>query len=155
MQRHNSESRLPREIRAARYCQPWRGTLRKIRPGSRIDGDGRAMPPGTITLGYFLHGHLRGSAQIIPSGRRKRETAEVRLSVDAAWQNCGVGTMLMNGAIEHARSRSIGGLYLRCHALNVRMQRLAEKFGAEIGFEDSACFARLEVASVATCHGGG
>ncbi len=154
MQGHNSQSRLPREIRAASRCRPWLGRLRKI-PHEPRSRDGQAISRGTIALGYFLHGHLRGSAQIIPLSLREREGAEVRLSVDAAWRNCGVGTMLMDGVITHARSRGIGELYLRCHALNIRMQRLAEKFGAEIGFEDCACLARLDVASVATRHGGG
>ena len=74
------------------------------------------------------------------------------LSVAPAWQDCGIGSLLMAHVLDHARERGIDHLYLRCHALNARMQSIAEKFGATFAFDDCECFAHFPVARAAACH---
>jgi RimJ/RimL family protein N-acetyltransferase len=115
----------------------WQGTFRALAPAGAAH---RSM-----TIGYFLHGRLRGTVRITRLGRGPRRSAEIALSVEPAWQGCGIGTLLMAEAVRRARAADIACLYLRCHALNSRMQRLAAKFGAIIGFEDCQCFAHIAV----------
>ena len=40
-----------------------------------------------------------------------------------------------------------------CHALNRRMQRIAERFGARVGFEGCECFAEITLRDKARATG--
>ena len=57
--------------------------------------------------------------------------------------------MLMEALLQRARLLGLEDLYLHCHALNEPMQRLAERFGAEIGFEDCQAYGRIRLADTA------
>jgi hypothetical protein len=53
----------------------------------------------------------------------------------------------MNALLRQARELRIDDVHLRCHALNQPMQILAERFGAEIGFEDCQAYGRIRLAA--------
>lgn len=101
----------------------------------------------TLVLGCFADGYLRGAAglRVLPSSDGGR-TAEIAFSVEAPWQGRGIGTALMAAVVRAARERGIERLSLSCHALNHRMQRIAERFMANVGFEDCEYVADIAVA---------
>jgi RimJ/RimL family protein N-acetyltransferase len=105
--------------------------------------------PARVVIGFFVGLHMRGAAELraflpSPGGHQARITkAQVALSVESAWQGRGIGTALMAETLRTARERGIDQLHLTCHALNRRMQRIAERFGATIGFEGCECFAEI------------
>lgn len=99
----------------------------------------------TIVLGCFVGGHMRGAIQLRCRQSDWGREAEVVVSVETAWQGRGIGRALMAEAIATAQERGIVRLYLSCHALNRRMQQIAEAFDARIEFEDGACFAEFTV----------
>jgi GNAT superfamily N-acetyltransferase len=150
-------------VRSSASPAHWEGTVRELRPtqlyhyqwhlmrlevgwhGVPFSGalGGRWDEWDRVVLGCFVDGHMRGAIQLrSPQSDRARE---VVLSVEKAWQGRGIGRALMAGAIAVARGRGIGHLYLSCHALNRRIQRIAETFGGKIEFEDGACFAEIAV----------
>jgi RimJ/RimL family protein N-acetyltransferase len=101
--------------------------------------------PGAVALGYCLGGRVRGVAYLLPLKRTAQSRAEMRIAVEEAWQGCGVGTLLMEALLQQAGHLGVAHLYLRCHALNEPMQRLAERFGAEICFEDCQAYGHIPV----------
>lgn len=107
--------------------------------GERVDGS------HTLVLGYFVEGHMRGAVELRSLQSQWSGKAEIAFSVEKAWQGQGIGTALMAAAINAARMRRIARLYLTCHALNRRMQRIAEGVTAKIGFENCECFAEIDV----------
>jgi len=135
----------------------WLGTVRELSPAElhHLHGDAHrteGADRGAIVLGYFLRGQLCGIARIVPLKPGAGRRAEVRLTVEQPWQSCGIGTMLMAGLLHHARRCGVNDLYLRCHALNSRMQKIAQRFGARIGFEDCECFAHIALAGTVSCQ---
>jgi GNAT superfamily N-acetyltransferase len=115
---------------------------------------------GRVITGFFVGLHMRGAAELrefLPrpdgDGHTQIAKAQVALSVESAWQGRGIGTALMAETLRTARERGIDQLHLTCHVLNRRMQRLAERFGATIGFEGCECFAEIAVRDEAWATG--
>ena len=100
-----------------------------------------------IIIGCFVDGHMRGAAELRALSATRHRDAQILLSVEPAWQGCGIGTALMADAVRIGRQRNIEHLHLTCHALNRRVQRIAEKLGARVGFEGCECFAEIAVGS--------
>jgi len=91
---------------------------------------------GVIIYGFFVDGMLRGAAEL-----RLLEhacEAEAALSVERAWQSRGAGTALLKRVLLAARNRQIKQLHMICLAGNPRMQQLALKFDAELGFQSGS-----------------
>ncbi len=115
--------------------------------------------PARVITGFFVGLHMRGAAELReflprPGGHQVQVAkAQVTLSVESAWQGRGIGTALMAEILRTARERGIGQLHLTCHALNRRMQRIAERFGATIGFEGCECFAQITLRDEACATG--
>ncbi|WP_407049271.1 GNAT family N-acetyltransferase [Methyloraptor flagellatus] len=88
----------------------------------------------TLIHGWFSAGMIRGVGELraIDGGRREAEAA---FSVEAGWQNQGVGSELMERTLLAARNRGISRVYMSCLASNGHMQRLARRFGAELEYE--------------------
>ena len=133
----------------------WQGTVRELDRAvglellqevfqSPANGLDETVSSNAVVLGYFLGGHLRAVACIAPLKADSRR-AQISLLVQEAWRGCGIGTMLMAAVVAHARENGIASLHLQCHTLNSRMQHIAERFGATIGFEDCSCFVHIEV----------
>ena len=99
---------------------------------------------GAVTIGCFVDGHMRGAIEVCRL-RTDASKAQITLTVEEAWQGNGIGTALMAEAMHAASQRGIEHLYFSCHALNSRMQRIAERFAGKAGFEDCAYFADIRV----------
>ncbi len=134
-------------------AEQWLGTVQQLAPDDAASLSFRSFAPAwrpdAVALGYFLGGRLRGVAHLLPLKRTPRSRAEIRVAVDERWQGCGIGTLLMEALLQRARLLGLEDLYLHCHALNEPMQHLAERFGAEISFEDCQAYGRIRLADTA------
>jgi GNAT superfamily N-acetyltransferase len=139
--------------RAVGTVEQWLGAVRQLTPADAasltFSSYAPAWSPGAIALGYFLGGRLRGVAHLLPLGRTSQTCMEMRIAIEEGWQRCGIGTLLMRALVQQAHLLGVEDLYLRCHALNEPMQILAERFGAEIGFDDCQAYGRIRLATPA------
>ena len=94
----------------------------------------RALAPGSVVHGYFIGGELHAVAELRPFGKYFPCEAEAAFSVERDWQNCGVGTALLERTLLAARNHGIRTIYMSCLANNRRMQRVARKYQAELRF---------------------
>ena len=78
----------------------------------------------TTYLGCFVDGVLRGVACIIVLPEGFSVVAEIAFSVEAPFQNRGIGTVLVRKAISIARNRYIGTAYLFCLRENGKMRHI-------------------------------
>ena len=102
-----------------------------------------ALRRGTVVHGWFVDGTLRAAAELHPFDTRGRR-AEAAFSVERAFQDSGIGTVLMRRTLLTARNRGIRTLLVRCVADNVRMQAIARKHGAELKFEPGDVVGELQ-----------
>lgn len=80
-----------------------------------------------VVVGHFEHGVLRGAAELqLETGAAGR--AELAITIEADWQDHGVGTELLGHAITIAANRAMRSIYMICLIDNRRMQHLARKF---------------------------
>ncbi len=90
---------------------------------------------GSIVFAYFEEGEVRGAAELKKLGDTWGQEAEAAFSVEAAYQEQGIGTELMGRVIRAARNRGVQQLYMSCLAENAKMQAIARKYEAELRFE--------------------
>ncbi|MDE1569791.1 GNAT family N-acetyltransferase [Aquabacter sp. P-9] len=103
----------------------------------------RVFRSGSLIHGAYVDGVLRAAAELYPDSEIMAEGAEVAFSVESAFQNLGLGTMLLERSILAARNRGIRRLHLSCLAHNRRMQQIVRKFDAELSFEHDEVQAEL------------
>jgi RimJ/RimL family protein N-acetyltransferase len=84
----------------------------------------------TVVIGYFDEGVLRGAAELHVADKLRPDLCEVAITVEAAWQNQGVGTELLRRILVIARNRSARGVLINCFGENYPIQHIARKFGA-------------------------
>lgn len=89
--------------------------------------DGKPLP---IICGAFIGGVLRGVVEIRFGKDAPMSQAEIAISVEDDWQDIGIGSKLMELALERARDHHITQLEVDFLPHNMPMRRLAEKFGA-------------------------
>ena len=99
----------------------------------------------TLVIGCFEDGVLRGAAEVALDGGTFPRQAELALSIEGPWQDQGIGTQLMRRAILAASNRAVVSLYMLCLSENRRMQSIAKKFDARLGFADGEADAQLDV----------
>jgi GNAT superfamily N-acetyltransferase len=97
-----------------------------------------------VTHGFFIHGTLRGVAELRPLGQRFPHQAEAAFSVEKPWQSHGVGSALLRRTLLAARNRGYRHLHMACLADNRRMQQLARKFDAELTFDFESVIGEVE-----------
>jgi RimJ/RimL family protein N-acetyltransferase len=85
-----------------------------------------------VVLGAFIDGRLRGVAELHPFMTASGKMGEIALTVEARFQNRGIGTELLRRAINAARNRGIGQIQLLFMTDNHRMRRLIEKFSGAV-----------------------
>lgn len=95
----------------------------------------RALGPDSVVHGLFVDGTLRAAAELRPFGGRFPAEAEAAFSVEADFQNNGVGSALLERTILAAKNRGIRTIYMSCLAENRRMQAIAKKYEADLRFE--------------------
>lgn len=103
----------------------------------------RGADLGNLTFGYFCDGEIRAIAELRQSGRAFGHTAEVAFSVERPFSSKGIGTRLMGRIIRAARNRGLKHLILVCLRDNIKMQAIANHFGADIQIEDGSIVADI------------
>ena len=97
----------------------------------------------SIVLGGFVGGTMRAAGEIKLLDGRWPQRAEIAITVEAPFQDRGVGTRILRRLIVIARNRFVGRIYMICMADNRRMQRIARKFGTILVFSDSQVEGRI------------
>ncbi|WP_341988284.1 GNAT family N-acetyltransferase [Azorhizobium sp. AG788] len=105
---------------------------------------GRVFRSGAVIHGCFVDGILRAAAELYPFSEILPSEAEAAFSVEAGFQNLGLGTLLMRRTVLAARNRGIRTLYMSCLARNRRMQQIARKFDADLTFHTDEVVAELK-----------
>lgn len=90
---------------------------------------------GSLVFGYLLAGQVRAAAELRKLGDVWGKEAEAAFSVEASFQDQGIGTELMGRVVRAARNRGLRRLYMSCLAENLKMQTIARKHEAELRFE--------------------
>ena len=90
----------------------------------------------TIILGCFSEGELRGIAELKILKNEPGTAAELAITVDHAFQDKGVGTLLVRRMLTIARNRFVGKIYMICAQENKKMQHVAGKMAAELVYRD-------------------
>jgi GNAT superfamily N-acetyltransferase len=149
----------------------WGGTIRKMWPTEtdkfrdhllRLGKDSRRLRFGTpvgdafiadyasrvtdmrcLVHGCFKDGAMRAAAEMRQIGDHTSADAEGAFSVEEPFQNQGIGTDLLGRMLRAARNRGISRLYMNCLAENVKMQRIARKYRAELHFDHGEVVGRV------------
>jgi RimJ/RimL family protein N-acetyltransferase len=99
----------------------------------------------TIMIGHFLDGELRGVGELRLSGLRPPLIAELAISVERDFQNRGIGTELFQRLVVLARNRRVRTIHMQCLMDNIRLRRIAGKFGAQIEMDFGEVSGLLEL----------
>ncbi len=129
----------------------WRAHLKRLDPASRrqrffgsvseafldsyVDN---AHGQGALVYGAFVDGVVRAVGELRIVSHAWPRSAEAALSVEAEWQDSGIGSALLGRLITAARNRGIAKIVMLCQLENVRMRHLAEKHEAELKFEEGS-----------------
>lgn len=90
---------------------------------------------GSTVFAYIEDGEVRAAAELKKLGDTWGREAEAAFSVEAAYQDNGIGSELMGRVIRAARNRGVHLLYMSCLAANAKMQAIARKHEADLRFE--------------------
>jgi len=141
----------------------WGGKIRKLWPTEtekfrdhllRLDNNGRHLrfahgvsdhfiteyashmsEMGSLVYGFVEDGEVRAAAELKKIGNLWGTEAEAAFSVEANYQNHGLGMAMMGRIIRSARNRGIRHLVLSCMAENQKMQHIARHYEADLRFE--------------------
>jgi GNAT superfamily N-acetyltransferase len=145
-----SERPIPGVIRQLRPSDllRFRDHLLRLDPSSRHDrfnggiGDAfvaayaeRSLARGTTVIGYLEGDEIRGAAEIHECAGHDEPTAEIAFSVEPQLQGRGIGALLFERLLAHARAMGYRHLRVTTHPGNDRMRRLARKFQARLSFQ--------------------
>jgi GNAT superfamily N-acetyltransferase len=89
---------------------------------------------GTVIIGYFENGVVRGAAELHPPDQSLDSLPEIAFSVEASVRRRGVGSILFKKLIAEARLKGYRALRITTGAQNQAMRALAGKFGAHLTF---------------------
>jgi GNAT superfamily N-acetyltransferase len=89
---------------------------------------------GTVIIGYFENGVVRGAAELHPPDQSSDSLPEIAFSVEASVRRQGVGSILFKKLIAEARLKGYHALRITTGAQNQAMRALAGKFGAHLIF---------------------
>lgn len=84
-----------------------------------------------IVLAAIVGGEIRGAVELRHGGSR----TELAISIEADWQNQGLGGMLVRRAFTMARNRGLRGVEFYCLGDNHRMLRIAGRLSALVSFD--------------------
>ena len=89
---------------------------------------------GTVIIGYFEDGVVRGAAELHPPEQSPDALPEIAFSVESTVRRKGVGSILFRKLIAEARAKGYQSLRITTGAQNEAMRALANKFGAHLTF---------------------
>jgi RimJ/RimL family protein N-acetyltransferase len=95
----------------------------------------RSFARGTTVVGYIDAGSIRGAAEIHERPEESEPTAEIAFSVESEFQGRGIGALMFERLLAHARGMGYLRLRVTTHPENGRMRRLARKFNASLSFQ--------------------
>lgn len=149
------------------------GTIRQLRPSDlprfrdhllRLDGESRrdrfngpssdefldtyaerSFRNGAIVVGYVAGDRVLGAAELHEQPEEFEPTAEIAFSVERELQHRGIGGLLFERLIGHARALGYTRLRVTTHPQNHAMKRLARKFDARLTFEDGETVGLIEL----------
>lgn len=121
--------RLGRDSRRARFG----GSVSDGYVAAHAD---RVFEGDALVYGWFVDGCIRAAAELHPMGSRLEATAEAAFSVEEPWQDGGIGSALLGRIMRSARNRGISRLVMSCLPENARMQRIANKHGARLEWQE-------------------
>jgi GNAT superfamily N-acetyltransferase len=98
-------------------------------------------------LGCWIDGTLRGVAELRRYGSGPSRTGETALSIEPAFQNHGLGSLLARRIVLIARNRGFATLCMFIAASNWRMRSIAQKLGARMALAGSQIEAELTLGS--------
>jgi len=99
---------------------------------------------GVVAHGFFVHGVLRGAAELRHIGSPFGTEAEAAFSIEQPWQSHGIGTELLERTLLSARNRGIKAVHMQWLPENRRMQQLARKFEAGIKLDYGAVLGEVD-----------
>ncbi|MEX0306726.1 MAG: GNAT family N-acetyltransferase [Ruegeria sp.] len=97
----------------------------------------------SLIYGAFPDACLRGMAELRPLGENHPRIAEAAFTVEAPWQDQGIGDALLSRIIAGARNRGIREVHMICLATNQRMRHLASKHSADLKLMTGEVAAKL------------
>ncbi|WP_376800356.1 GNAT family N-acetyltransferase [Candidatus Raskinella chloraquaticus] len=95
----------------------------------------RSIKTLTVFYGYFDAGTLRAVAELHLIHPSWPAQAEAAFSVEASYQEHGIGSELFKRIIDAARNRSVSDVTFHCLTSNSAMRGLCKKFGGKIVFD--------------------
>ncbi|MEM8811420.1 MAG: GNAT family N-acetyltransferase [Pseudomonadota bacterium] len=98
----------------------------------------------SLVYGAFVDGKLRGVAEMRGLLDRWPIRAEAAFSVEAGWQDKGIGDGLFTRVLAAARNRGVKSITMVCLRENDRMKHLAAKHDAVLDYDMNEIEARLE-----------
>ncbi len=103
-----------------------------------------ALGNHSVAHGYFVDGILRGVAELRGFRGVGGSEAEAAFSVEADFQNKGIGTELFSRTVLAARNRGISKLFVNFLSQNARMQAIAKKFDAVVTYDSDGGHAQIK-----------
>jgi GNAT superfamily N-acetyltransferase len=96
-------------------------------------------------IGYMAAGALCGAVELIPAGGKRGRVLDAAVSVEQAWQERGIATLLLLRAI--AVARGLGASHVRVGGLaeNPRLRSAVAQFDVDMHFDDEDCQAWVPV----------
>jgi len=91
-----------------------------------------------LLFGWFEEGELRAVVQLVSLGLAWPSEAELAVTVEADWQDRGIGTALCRHALLVAQNRSISRVKMICLQENARMQRVVRKLRGQLLYIDGS-----------------
>lgn len=105
----------------------------------------RCFATGATVVGYVEGERVLGAAELHELPQERAPTGEIAFSVDRSMQHRGIGSLLFQRVIAHARAMGYTRLRVTTHAQNEAMKRLARKFNARLSFEDGETQGTIEL----------
>ena len=100
---------------------------------------------GTIVIGYFENGLVRGAAELHPPDSSPGSLPEIAFSVESSVRRRGLGSILFRKLIAEARAKGYQSLRITTGAQNDAMRALARKFGAQLTFRHGESTGTIDV----------
>lgn len=110
----------------------------------------RSFASGTTVIGYIEIDKVLGAAEIHECVDHDAPTAEIAFSVEPKLQGKGIGALLFERLLAHARAMGYVRLRVTTHPDNGRMRRLARKFNARLSFQAGETVGVIDLDPLAT-----
>jgi RimJ/RimL family protein N-acetyltransferase len=105
----------------------------------------RSFRTGAIVVGYVAGDRVLGAAELHERPEEREPTAEIAFSVERELQHRGIGSLLFQRLIGHARALGYTRLRVTTHPQNHAMKHLASRFDARLIFVDGETVGQIEL----------